>query len=102
MSPAGVFPPGVMTIGRLAGVALGGTHSGTLPSEKAPEGSEPIDSESEGKSLKRDCRSLLSELSSSLSGDGDQDLGCWYELPVTGAAGTELFGIVVVGDEVGG
>ena len=73
---SGLLPPGVMTIGLLAGVALGGTHSRALSMEKEPEGSE---ASSGGMSLRRDCNSLLSEESSSpiAAGDaaGDHDLG---------------------------
>ncbi len=62
------FPPGPIIIGRLVGVALGGTHSAVLCNENAPCCSPPIEFASEGKSLSRDCSSLLRELSSSPCG----------------------------------
>src|SRR6266568_3072964 len=69
------FPPGPIIIGRLVGVALGGTHSAVLCNENAPGCSPPIEFASEGKSLSRDCSSLLRELSSSPCGGPCQLLG---------------------------
>jgi len=48
-----LFPSGAMTMGLLAGVALGGTHSEMPSIEKPPEGS-PIEPASGGRSLRRD------------------------------------------------
>jgi len=59
------FPPGAIVIGLLVGVDLGGTHSGLLCIVN-PLGCSPENElASGGKSLSNDCRSLLSELSSS-------------------------------------
>jgi hypothetical protein len=69
------FPPGPIIIGRLVGVDLGGTHSAVLCNENAPGCSPPMELASEGKSLSRDCSSLLSELSSSPCGGPCQLLG---------------------------
>ena len=78
---SGLLPPGVMTIGLLAGVALGGTHSwDAVCIENELEGSE---ASSGGMSLRSDCNNLLSEESSSpiAAGDvGDHDLAAWYDL----------------------
>src|SRR2546425_5310912 len=75
-SESGPFlPPGPIIIGRLVGVVLGGTHSAVLCNENAPGCSPPIEFASEGKSLSRDCSSLLSELSSSPCGGPCQPLG---------------------------
>ena len=71
---SGLLPPGVMTIGLLAGVARGGTHSRELSIENELEGSE---TSSGGMSLRSDCNNLLSEESSSpiaAGDDGDHDL----------------------------
>lgn len=67
------------TIGLLAGVVLGGTHSwDDACIENELEGSE---ASSGGMSLRSDCNSLLSEESSSpiAAGDegGDHDLAAW-------------------------
>ena len=74
---SGLLPPGVMTIGLLAGVARGGTHSwDEACNEKEPDGAE---ASSGGMSLRSDCNNLLSEESSSPIAAGDvgedQDLG---------------------------
>ena len=69
------------TIGLLAGVALGGTHSwDEVCIENELEGSE---ASSGGMSLRSDCNSLLSEESSSAiaAGEvGDHGLAAWYGL----------------------
>ena len=75
---SGFLPAGVKTIGLLAGVALGGTHSWDVCIENEDEGSELS---SGGRSLRSDCNSLLREESSSpiAAGDvGDHDLAAWY------------------------
>jgi len=59
------FPPGTIVIGLLVGVALGGTHSGLLCMANPLGCSPPNVLASVGKSLRRDCSSVLSELSSS-------------------------------------
>ena len=59
------FPPETIIIGLLVGVALGGTHSGLLCIANPLGCSPPKVLASDGKSLSRDCSSLLSELSSS-------------------------------------
>ncbi len=59
------FPPGTIIIGLLVGVALGGTHSGLLCMANPRGWSPENELASDGKSLSNDCRSLLSELSSS-------------------------------------
>ena len=69
------FAPGTITIGLLVGVALGGIHSERPWVVNAPGCSPPIAFESDGKSLRRDWRSLLNELSSSPCGGADQLLG---------------------------
>ena len=69
---APLFPPGTITIGRLVGVALGGTHSERPSVVNALGGSPLIELVSDGKSLRRDCSSLLNELSSSPCRGADQ------------------------------
>ena len=102
LSWSGLFlAPGAITIGLLAGVCLGGTHSGDeVCIENDPEGSE---GSSGDMSLRSDCNSLLSEESSSpiAAGDagGDHDLA-WYgpgaglgELVDAAGAGLETFDV---------
>ena len=69
------FAPGAISIGLLAGVALGGIHSERPWVVNAPGCSPPIAFVSDGRSLRRDWRSLLNELSSSPCGGADQLLG---------------------------
>lgn len=95
---SGLLPPGVITIGLLAGVARGGTHSRELSIEKELEGSE---TSSGGMSLRSDCNNLLNEESSSPIAAGDaagDHLGAWYDpvMPLGGGLGGVTDGLGTV------